>query len=1185
VNDQPLVTLAIAAFNPDFFRDALHSALIQDYPNLEVLVCDDSRDDRIKRIVDELAGESGRAVRYLRNANRLGFACNLQVCVEQATGSLIKFLCDDDYLVAQSISLQVEAMSGRPEIGFCVYQRLLSAADGALLPSRMINAAVSQENVELKGSDLLEAIEPGVYNLVGGISHCLMRRELVAEILPLLVQGGEGFQARLDLALYICLLRRSNLASLNRVLGVERLHAAQLSNQSAMTVVHAKETEWLREMLQARPGEPAPAMGWARYRPLAGEAGPWQEYDLNHLHSRQLVRAQHRLGADCKTFEEVYRQWLDYRKLSGAQLEQLSRRVALWPQRPRIIPLIWVQQGEERALQVSLDSIEGQSYACGPCVIIAPPGMSVPVQAGVESVVVHDSGLELLNQRLGMAQEDDWFFLLRAGDRLQPHALAIMAERMALRPGCVCLYLDEGRHDGLQSSAPVFKPDFNLDLMRSMPYVGRALAFKCSALRQAGGFDPGFEVLAPHDALWRLVEAHGVQVVEHVDELLLECEHDLEQWLSAPQCVRQAPRVVAAHLQRLGIEAEVIGREDRAQCRVNYPADPRAGVSILLAAGNDLADLIRCVEALFEFTAHARFELLVLVSASTPAAVCQWLQAMSEVGGEQLRAVEVDADQEVYHQAAQHALMEHVLLFDTACLAFDRQWLAELLSHAQRPEVGVVGPKLCTPDGKIAAAGKVLALEGVVGSPFKGSQINASGYQNRLEVVQNWSVLPFAGLLVRRELFCALQGLDSSLAVQGLDSADLCLKVREQGYLVVWTPHSLLGHLADGERVQDNRLDAKRASQAFYQRWLSVAARDPAYNRNLALSSPAFRLEPGGKGGWDPFISRIVPTVLAMPANANAVGTYRLIQPLRALEEAGWIQGQVHHGAIEPVELERINSDVIIFQCRYSQAALDEMVWTRSLSRARLIYEIDDYVLEVPDKNDHGRGMPGNMRELVSGCIGQCERVIVSTAPLAEALSTLHHDIRVVPNMLAPERWSGLTSKRQTSAKPRVGWAGGTSHRGDLEMLEGVVKALADRVDWVFMGMCPPSLRPYVKEFYRSVPLALYPRKLASLNLDLALAPLEQNLFNDCKSNLRLLEYGACGFPVVCTDSKAYAGYLPCTRVRENTTEQWLEAILTHLADPQASYRQGDALREAVLRDYMLMPHNLQQWANAWLAD
>ena len=108
-----------------------------------------------------------------------------------------------------------------------------------------------------------------------------------------------------------------------------------------------------------------------------------------------------------------------------------------------------------------------------------------------------------------------------------------------------------------------------------------------------------------------------------------------------------------------------------------------------------------------------------------------------------------------------------------------------------------------------------------------------------------------------------------------------------------------------------------------------------------------------------------------------------------------------------------------------------------------------------------------------------------------------------------------------------------------------------------------------------------YPAKLASLNLDLALAPLEYHIFNDCKSNLRLLEYGACGYPVICTDTEAYRGYLPCTRVVSNSTEEWLQAIRMHLADPEASYRMGDELREAVMRDYMLRGNNLKYWSEA----
>ena len=107
---------------------------------------------------------------------------------------------------------------------------------------------------------------------------------------------------------------------------------------------------------------------------------------------------------------------------------------------------------------------------------------------------------------------------------------------------------------------------------------------------------------------------------------------------------------------------------------------------------------------------------------------------------------------------------------------------------------------------------------------------------------------------------------------------------------------------------------------------------------------------------------------------------------------------------------------------------------------------------------------------------------------------------------------------------------------------------------------------------------------LASLGLDLAVAPLEDHPFNTCKSNLRLLEYGACGYPVVCSDLEPYRGDLPVTRVR-NRTRDWIEAIRMHLADRPASMAAGQALREAVRRDWMLEGAGLDAWRRAWLPD
>ena len=145
-----------------------------------------------------------------------------------------------------------------------------------------------------------------------------------------------------------------------------------------------------------------------------------------------------------------------------------------------------------------------------------------------------------------------------------------------------------------------------------------------------------------------------------------------------------------------------------------------------------------------------------------------------------------------------------------------------------------------------------------------------------------------------------------------------------------------------------------------------------------------------------------------------------------------------------------------------------------------------------------------------------------------------------------------------------------------------MVRDLADEVEWVFFGMCPDELRPYVHEYHEGVAIEAYPAKLASLNLDLGLAPLEINLFNECKSNLRLLEYGACGIPVVCTDIRPYQNDFPVTRVR-NRYKDWVDAIRMHLSDLEETARLGDALQAKVKQEWMLESLSLESWRDAWL--
>lgn len=1190
MNAHPLVTIAIPAFNPEFFRSTLNSALSQDYPRLEVVVCDDSPDGRIEAICDALRVSFSAPLRYVRNAQRLGFSGNLQACLAAASGDLIKFLCDDDVLLAGCVSAQAQVMNDWPELSMVICQRLLCAADDVLLPSRSLNFVISMHSTVFNGTDLLASIADNAPNLFGGLSHCLLRRAQVEQYLATLVQDGQGFAARLDLALYACLLRRGHLCSLDQVLSLERVHHGRLSHQSSMTSAYKVESEWLMQMLAASTADDAPADGWVRCRPLSSYDGEpqdtWEELNLRRYFAAQMANFNQQVGSNSLSFSELYAEWLASRSLSAGQLRLLPKRIEQWPKRPRIVPVLFCQADEHAALRISIDCLAQQSYTAQQIVVMGPAQMQ-PAATGAHFIAVSEPGPHSLNHWLDSQPEADWIVLLRAGDRLHPHALVIMAERMALRGESLCLYFDEGAHDNLAPSSPVFKPDFNLDLMRSLPYVGRVLAFSVDASRTLGGFAPEFSSLAAHDLLWRMVEAHGLQVVEHIAQVLVQCQFSYADWLAAADGEQQALRVLQAHLQRLGVSARVSADEGGLLTRVTYEHPQTPCVSILVLAGSDLQSLTRCVESLLENTAYSNFELLLIANQDTPAQVQEWLAAVAQMGSPQLRCVTAKGlgGAANLNEASRYASGEYLLLLDGNCALFDKQWLTELLHHGQRPEVGLVGPKLLDKNGDVLSAGQVVGMQGTVASAFVACTANADSYMNRLRVVQNWSALSEDCLLIRRSLFDELGGFDINHLQHELLAADLCLRARSSGYLVVWTPFSKVARLAGGPYLPAAAEVAEADREAFYERWSSWVAFDPAYNPNLSLKLANFNFEPGLRTGWDPFIARAVPAVMALPTNATAIGHYRVIQPFNELEREGWIQGRIDYSASGLLELEREKPDVIIFQGRYSPEHLKDMAQFKRFSSARRIYELDDYIIAPPKKNDHARNLPGNMRELVSAAIGLCDRVVVSTEPLADALSSLHGDIRVVPNMLAASLWTGLVSARQRSAKPRVGWAGGTSHRGDLELLEGVVKAMAEDVDWVFFGMCPPQLRPYVKEFYEGIPFNRYPTMLASLNLDLALAPLEQNLFNDCKSNLRLLEYGACGFPVICTDTKAYAGYLPCTRVRDNTTEQWLEAIRMHLSDPLASYRQGDALREVVLRDYVLNDHHLQHWANAWLAD
>ncbi|HEX8778420.1 MAG TPA: glycosyltransferase [Rhodanobacter sp.] len=942
---------------------------------------------------------------------------------------------------------------------------------------------------------------------------------------------------------------------------------------------------------------------WKYFRP--GDWDLWErllDMGVRHAHTDEIVAIHHgdyfrssvledggkpTLNFHAATPEEIYRHWLQAQRLSPQQAALAQARQA-----PCSVEIVVIDAGGTAAdLQATLDSLAAQQHR----------DLRVTVLSDRDDLRCHDARLlplhgdwvVRLNERAA-AGDADWLLPLFAGDELAPHALLLLAENAGAHPEQTCCYVDEDvRVDGGHGQ-PILKPDLNLDMLRGYPYLGRTLAMRREAVLDMGGLDARHAPLAHYDFVFRSIEQRGLQSVGHLAEVVYHAKEAFAQWLASPPVREHAATVVAAHLDRLGIRHEIDCDTATGIHRVRYLHDRQPPVSIIIPTRDQLPMLNGLIDSLLAKTSYRNYELLIVDNDSRDPAACAYLDGIDKLANPQLRVLRWPHPfnySAINNFAAAQARGEYLILLNNDTAVLHEDWIEALLNHAQRPEVGIVGAKLHDPDGRIQHAGVVLGLRGPADHPFIGEPMDAPGYMHRLQVDQNYTAVTAACLMIRKSVYEEVGGLDEQDFKVSYNDVDLCLKVHQAGYLTVWTPHARLMH--EGNVSQKKVDQAARADkqarfrgeqQAMFRKWLPLLARDPAYNRNLGLAGNGFDLDPIRPQAWQPFGQPLLPRLFCVAADANGSGHYRIRQPFHAMRREGLAEGMIATMHLEPVGMERYAPSAIVLQRQLTDSQLETMRGYRDFSRAFKVYELDDYLPNLPLKSVHRDQMPRDVLKSLRKAVALTDRFVVSTAPLAEQFADMHRDIRVLPNRLPVEWWGGLTSRRRKGPRPRVGWAGGSSHRGDLELIADVVREMAGEVEWVFFGMCPEKLRPHVREHHDGVPIGQYPATLAALDLDLALAPLEDNLFNACKSNLRLLEYGACGFPVVCSDIVCYRDGLPVTRVR-NRFKEWVDAIRMHVSDLDATAKMGDALRDAVRRDWMLTGDNLVAWRDAWLPD
>jgi len=533
--------------------------------------------------------------------------------------------------------------------------------------------------------------------------------------------------------------------------------------------------------------------------------------------------------------------WLAARAPDARQAQNIQRFIGQHAGGPQIGILLLDLSNSPDKMQITLDSlVEGQFKSFK--IVVLTTG-ELPTATTSHSTlhfvkVTTSNYIEKLNLAARQAA-CDWLMLAEVGDEFTHSGLMVASLELMTAPQCRAVSADEiHRQDG-GALEDIFRPGFNLDLLQSVPaLMARHWLIRKDVFLEAGGYSADYENALEYELILRLIERGGMGWLAHLDEPLLVCE--------APQLIDNEHERLALsrHLTHRGYSARVT-QALPGTYKVEYRHGVRPPVSLIIYSKDDLTSLQSSVNSILLRTRYTDYEAIIVDDCSESPKLLEWLDSLQHGNG-RVRVIKNDqrlSPSALQNEAARQATGDYLVFMSATSEVVNPNWIDLMLNHALRPEVGVVGPKLVNRKAVVVEAGLVLGFEDGVSAAFAGVDKAAAGYMHRLAVDQNYSAVSGACLMVRKELFDAVDGLDEVEFGQAYSDVDLCLKVGQAGYLIVWTPQ--VQFISQAARTEDPVVLA-----ALRTKWAGPFSHDQAYNKNLAMSGEVFDLGTANGIDW-----------------------------------------------------------------------------------------------------------------------------------------------------------------------------------------------------------------------------------------------------------------------------------------------------------------------------------------------
>lgn len=588
---------------------------------------------------------------------------------------------------------------------------------------------------------------------------------------------------------------------------------------------------------------------------------------MSQLNTNGLVGLKHFVLKTYQQYEKSqkglgYEQWLAVNdRVDIGQLTSKANLLEARPASPLISIVMATYNTPVDCLKLALDSVLNQPYKKWELCIADDKSTDPATLSCLKEYEQADSRIKVIyREKNGHISEatnsalelvsGDFVAFMDHDDELHLSALVTIAEAILNNPDTSFIYSDEDKIDESGArSEPHFKSDFNYELLLTQNYICHLSVFRTSLVRELGGLNSKYNGAQDHDFTLRAIEKLKASQILHIPKVLYHWRiHSASTAASTsakPYAIEAGRNAVRDHLARCNLPAKVtqhpfISFWHKVRFEIENPS-----IEIIIPT-RDRIDLMRmCINSITKKTKYNNYRITIVDNGSVEKESLKQFKSWAE-SNPKIKILRDDSPfnySRLNNQAAYQTDADLVCLLNNDIEIISPDWLEEMAGHAMRPDVGCVGARLWYPDDSLQHGGVILGIGGVAGHAHKFWPKGDPGYFGRAVSLQALSAVTAACLMIRRDVYMEVGGLDEKMKV-AFNDVDFCLRVREAGYRNVWTPFAEMYHHESASRgYEDNPEKVARFNSEvdfMKKRWGDQLINDPFYSPNLTLEHEDF---------------------------------------------------------------------------------------------------------------------------------------------------------------------------------------------------------------------------------------------------------------------------------------------------------------------------------------------------------